>query len=203
MFPDKRERSWNLQERRAYSLDIVNHQKLIESMFQVNRRLKSSRDVTFDERIAFKKSIEDSIDSNEEEEHEDPKEESTCSPEHPSEEQEPPHELWNQLIVPKTRKRPTWLESTLQEAEKHKAPSGTFRQSKKPKRFSSYAALMTSLVNAEPSTFEEAVKKKEWKEAMMEEYQSIMKNDVWEIVPRPEGKSVVTSKWVYKIKHAV
>jgi hypothetical protein len=38
---------------------------------------------------------------------------------------------------------------------------------------------------------------------MMEEYQSIMKTDVWSIVPRPEGKSVVTSKWVYKIKHAV
>ena len=36
---------------------------------------------------------------------------------------------------------------------------------------------------------------------MVEEYQSIMKNDVWEIVPRPEGKSVVTSKWLYKIKH--
>ena len=28
-----------------------------------------------------------------------------------------------------------------------------------------------------------------------------MKNDVWEIVPRPEGKSVVTSRWLYKIKH--
>jgi hypothetical protein len=27
--------------------------------------------------------------------------------------------------------------------------------------------------------------------------------DVWEIVPRPEGKFVVTSKWVYKINHAV
>jgi hypothetical protein len=36
---------------------------------------------------------------------------------------------------------------------------------------------------------------------MMEEYQSIMKNDVWDIVLRPEGKSVVTSKWIYKIKH--
>jgi hypothetical protein len=34
-------------------------------------------------------------------------------------------------------------------------------------------------------------------------YQSIMKNNVLEIVPRPEGKFVVTSKWVYKIKHAV
>ena len=32
-------------------------------------------------------------------------------------------------------------------------------------------------------------------------YQLIMKNDVWDVVPRPEGKSV-TSKWIYKIKHA-
>ena len=37
---------------------------------------------------------------------------------------------------------------------------------------------------------------------MMEEYNSIMKNVVWEVVPRPEGKSVVISKWLYKIKHA-
>ena len=36
---------------------------------------------------------------------------------------------------------------------------------------------------------------------MVEEYQSIMKNDVWEIVPRTKGKSVVTSRWLYKIKH--
>ena len=37
---------------------------------------------------------------------------------------------------------------------------------------------------------------------MHEEYQSIMKNDVWDVVPRPERKSVVTTKWIYKIKHA-
>ena len=36
---------------------------------------------------------------------------------------------------------------------------------------------------------------------MMEEYQSIMNNDVWEIVSKPYGKSVVCSKWIYKIKH--
>ena len=30
-----------------------------------------------------------------------------------------------------------------------------------------------------------------------------MKNDVWEVVPRPEGKSMVTSRWLYKIKYAV
>jgi hypothetical protein len=28
-----------------------------------------------------------------------------------------------------------------------------------------------------------------------------LKNDVWDIVPRPEPKPVVTSKWIYKIKH--
>ena len=36
---------------------------------------------------------------------------------------------------------------------------------------------------------------------MIEEYHSIMKNDVWDVVPSPKGKSVVTSKWIYKIKH--
>ena len=37
---------------------------------------------------------------------------------------------------------------------------------------------------------------------MIEEYQLIMKNDVCDVVPRSRGKSVVTSKWIYKIKHA-
>ena len=35
---------------------------------------------------------------------------------------------------------------------------------------------------------------------MTKEYQSIMKNVVWDIVLRPETKFVVTSKWIYKIK---
>jgi hypothetical protein len=30
---------------------------------------------------------------------------------------------------------------------------------------------------------------------------SIIKNDVWEIVPRPKSKDVVSSKWLFKIKH--
>jgi hypothetical protein len=29
-----------------------------------------------------------------------------------------------------------------------------------------------------------------------------MKNDVWDILPRWEGKSIVSSRWLYKIKHA-
>ena len=62
-------------------------------------------------------------------------------------------------------------------------------------------ALVTSIVAFEPSSYEKATSQQVWREAMMEEYSSIMKNDVWEVVSRPEGKSVVTSRWIYKIKH--
>jgi len=32
-------------------------------------------------------------------------------------------------------------------------------------------------------------------------YQSIMNNDVWEIIPRLSDKLIVTLEWIYKIKH--
>ena len=35
---------------------------------------------------------------------------------------------------------------------------------------------------------------------MVEEYNSIVRNDVWDVVLRPMGKSVVTSRWLYKTK---
>ena len=63
-------------------------------------------------------------------------------------------------------------------------------------------ALLCDIIYKEPSTYEEDIENKERKDAMIEEYQSIMKNDVWEIVLRPEKKSVITLKWIYKIKHA-
>ena len=58
------------------------------------------------------------------------------------------------------------------------------------------------LLDSEPAAFEDASKHQCWRDAMTEEYDSILKNDVWDIIPRPEGKSIVTSKWIYKIKHA-
>jgi hypothetical protein len=42
-----------------------------------------------------------------------------------------------------------------------------------------------------------------WWDAMIEEYNSIMKNDIWEIVLRPVGKLVIDSGWLYKVKHVV
>jgi hypothetical protein len=63
-------------------------------------------------------------------------------------------------------------------------------------------ALLCDIIDVEPTCYEEAAEKKVWKDAMIEEYQSIIKNDVWDVVPRPKEKSVVSSKWIYKTKHS-
>ena len=62
--------------------------------------------------------------------------------------------------------------------------------------------MINHIIASEPSNFEEASNQQVWKVAMIEEYQSIIKNDVWDIVPRPKGKFVISSKWLFKIKHA-
>jgi hypothetical protein len=126
-------------------------------------KIEVSRDVTFNEKMDFNKSIEESM---EEEEYEEPKEEITCLPESQNEEQEQldhlmqPCEPIESVIVSKTRKHPTWIEDTLHEAERLKAPSGTFRERENPKRLPSYVACMKKLINEEPTTFEEAAQKK-------------------------------------------
>jgi transposase InsO family protein len=111
--------------------------------------------------------------------------------------QEPP-----QMTILHKRK-PTWARELIQNGEKYGVPQGTMRQGKRPKPFSSYTALMCGLLEEEPTCFEEAIQRKEWTDATTEKYQSIMKNEVWEIVPRPKNKDVVSSRWLFKIKDAV
>ena len=49
-------------------------------------------------------------------------------------------------------------------------------------------ALMTELINSKPSSLGEAAQHDVWQEVMVEEYDSIMKNQVWEVFLRPQGK---------------
>jgi hypothetical protein len=66
-------------------------------------------------------------------------------------------------------------------------PKQAVRESKSPERFCSYITMVSSIRETKPSTFEEATGRQVWRDAMMEEYNSIMKNDVWKVVPRLEG----------------
>eukprot|EP00253_Pinus_taeda_P003735 PITA_03735 len=161
------------------------------------REVEISHDVTFDEDMALSKVDNLPIPRKTKEANNkklDEKEDKTM--EEPMDPIDPP------LPEPSSsRKRPSWLRGTLDGAEGHIAPRGTFRESKKPTRYQGYFTIMSTIIQNEPSSFEEAVKHQVWKDAMNEEYESIMKKDVWDMVPRPQDKTFVTSKWLYKIKH--
>ena len=58
---------------------------------------------------------------------------------------------------------------------------------------------MKKCIVTKPSYFQEAVQQPTWVDAMVEEYDSIVKNSAWEIVPRPIEKLVVGSRWIYKV----
>jgi hypothetical protein len=76
------------------------------------------------------------------------------------------------------------------------------RESRPPGIFGSYLAMVMSITDSEPTIFVQTADQQIWREAMQEEYDSIMRNDVWDVVPRPEGMLVVTFRWLYKIKYA-
>ena len=82
------------------------------------------------------------------------------------------------------------------------APSSKRRQRRSPERYTRYMALARECVETEPSSFEEAVHKAIWVDVMVEEYDSIVCNSVWDVVPRLENKSVVSSRWLYIVKQA-
>ena len=68
--------------------------------------------------------------------------------------------------------------------DKHANPRGTFRESKKPYLFQGYVVTVSNIIQVEPCIFEEVVKTQVCKDAMTEEYESIIHNNVWEVVPR-------------------
>jgi hypothetical protein len=86
------------------------------------------------------------------------------------------------------KRKSSWERDLIKYGEKYGVPKGTTRQVKRPKPFSSYTVVMCNLLDEEPTCFEEAIQKKEWEDAITKEYLSIIKNDVWEIVPKPKVK---------------
>ena len=52
----------------------------------------------------------------------------------------------------------------------------------------------------EPKNIDEATKDDHWMKAMKEELKQIIKNDTWELVPRPKDRNVIGTKWYLEIK---
>jgi hypothetical protein len=68
--------------------------------------------------------------------------------------------------------------------EQVESPKTSVRTSIPPHRYSRYDAFMTSMIESELTCFEESIGRKPWRDSMGEEYASIIKNNVCEIVPK-------------------
>jgi len=73
----------------------------------------------------------------------------------------------------------------------------------KPKQYTDgtvrWCTLATSSAG-EPTTVADAVRDKNWVAAMDHEYQALLRNKTWHLVPKTKNKNITGSKWVYKIK---
>jgi len=63
-----------------------------------------------------------------------------------------------------------------------------------------WAYATTTEEPCEPKTAEDALSQQNWRAAMQEEYDALVSNGTWELVPEPAGRSVVTGKWCFKAK---
>lgn len=70
-----------------------------------------------------------------------------------------------------------------------------------PKKFLNYMKLMRNILDYERYSFQEVAIHQIWWDAMVEEYNSTLKNDIWDIVTRTNGKSIMSFRSLYKIKH--
>ena len=57
-----------------------------------------------------------------------------------------------------------------------------------------------TLTNKEPSTVQEALSDQNWHQAMIDEYEALIKNETCSLVPFSDAYKVVDSKWVFRIK---
>lgn len=71
---------------------------------------------------------------------------------------------------------------------------------KEHKQLNEYNVLVTKVVDREPSSYQEVSQNQVWQDAMVEEYNFFMINGVWDVMPRPMYREVVSSRWMYKIK---
>lgn len=71
----------------------------------------------------------------------------------------------------------------------------------KPKKYTDgtirYAALVST---EEPGNLHEALKNKHWKLAMDKEFEALVHNKTWHLVPPQKGVNIIDCKWVYKVK---
>ena len=131
--------------------------------------------MTFDEGTAYNKSRKRPAEEPEEAEAEVPRIHDTIMNKEAQEEdqdfKEPQIAVEPPLEKNPHKRKPSWVRELIQGVERYGAPEENHRERKRTRSCSRYVALQVA-------------ERKEWKDAMIEEYQSIMKKDVWDVCPK-------------------
>ncbi|KAK1697002.1 hypothetical protein QYE76_013699 [Lolium multiflorum] len=61
-------------------------------------------------------------------------------------------------------------------------------------------SAVDSVPDVVPTTFRQAMQDPQWRAAMSDEYQALVNNDTWSLVPRPPRANIVTGKWIFRQK---
>jgi hypothetical protein len=69
----------------------------------------------------------------------------------------------------------------------------------KPKKFF-YASHHPLPENLEPSNVRQAMQHSHWRQAISEEFNALIKNGTWTLVPPPKHQNIVDCKWLFRIK---
>jgi hypothetical protein len=162
-----------------------------------HHHIETRKYVTIDEDTSFSRSRKNHSNDIHNEDHEAPRVTDTDASDyvlledHDMEEPQIPADSSREM---NTRKRRlSWAREIIQDVEKYGAPNGSFIERKRPQPYSRYVAFLSDIIDVEPTSYEEATKNKEWKDSMVEENQSIVKNDFWDVVLGPKEKIVVSS----------
>ena len=67
-------------------------------------------------------------------------------------------------------------------------------------RFASFYEHFSFVSSIEPKKIDEALKNVDWVNAMHEELNNFIRNQVWELVERPKDHNVIETKWVFHNK---
>ena len=74
------------------------------------------------------------------------------------------------------------------------------RSTREKKKNPKYANVAVMEEKKEPTSFEKASQKVEWRKSMEDNIKELAENQTWDLVPKPKDVKPISCKWVYKIK---
>jgi hypothetical protein len=107
------------------------------------------------------------------------------------------------------QQRPKWAQTTLQDAGDLVGDSADTRRTRSNFKEPPIALTSTEpflskhlfLVHSSyPESYGEATGNPFWKSSMQEEYNSLLENQTWDLVPLPSGRKLFRYRWVYRTK---